>query len=51
MPQGNTKIKQTDWTAKHTLTEQDLRQLVLEKIERAKLLQKVNANRNRKEVA
>jgi hypothetical protein len=51
MPQGNTKIKQTDWTAKHTLTEQDLRQLVLEKIERAKLLQKANENRELNEFA
>ena len=51
MPSGNTKDKQIDWTAKHTLTEQDVRKLVLEKIERAKLLQKANANRRLSEFA
>ena len=36
-----------DWVAEHTLTKQDLRKLILEKIERAKLLHRVEENRNR----
>jgi hypothetical protein len=40
-----------DWVEKHTLTEQDFRQLILEKMERAKLLQKANKNRELNEVA
>jgi hypothetical protein len=51
MPQGNTKEKQLDWTAKHTLSKQDVSKMILAKIERAKLLQRANANRNFKEVA
>ena len=43
--------KEEDWTAKHTLTEQDVRKLVLEKIERAKLLQKAVKNRKLEELA
>ena len=35
------------WIEEHTLTEQDLRQLILEKTERARLLQMVNENRKR----
>ena len=40
-----------DWVAEHTLTEQDLRQLILEKIERAKLLHRVDENRKLSEFA
>jgi len=41
-----------DWTAKHTLTEQDFRQLILEKAERARLLQLAKENRDfEKEIA
>ena len=40
-----------DWVAKHTLTEQDVRQLILDKIERAKLLQSHIRNRKLKELA
>ena len=40
-----------DWIAKHTLTEQDVRKLILEKIERARLLQKANENRELNEFA
>ena len=36
-----------DWIAEHTLSEQDLRQLILEKMERARLLQLSKENRNR----
>lgn len=36
-----------DWVAEHTLTAQDLRKLILEKIERARLLQLAEANRKR----
>ena len=39
--------KEADWIAKHTLTERELRQLILEKMERARLLRSVNENRNR----
>jgi hypothetical protein len=37
--------KEIDWVAKNTLSEQDLRKLILEKIERARLLQLVEENR------
>jgi hypothetical protein len=40
-----------DWVAQHTLSKQDLRQLILEKIERARLLQKVEENRRLSEFA
>jgi hypothetical protein len=50
MPQGDTN-RQIDWTAKHTLTEQDFRKLILEKVERAKLLQKEDEIRRLKEFA
>ena len=43
--------KEVDWTAKHTLTEQDFRKLILAKFERAKVLQKANENRKLKELA
>jgi hypothetical protein len=39
--------EQKNWTAKHTLTKQDFRQLILEKIERARLLQLAERNRKR----
>jgi hypothetical protein len=51
MPSGNTQDQQTDWTAKHTLTEQDFRRLILDKMERARQLQKANENRELDEVA
>jgi hypothetical protein len=41
--------EQRDWVEKHTLSEQDLRQLLLEKMERARLLQLANENRKRTE--
>jgi hypothetical protein len=50
MPEGDTK-RQIDWTAKHTLNEQEFRQLILEKVERAKLLQKADEIRRLKEFA
>ena len=40
-----------DWVAKHTLTEQDKRQLILEKIERARLQQLAEENRKLNEFA
>jgi len=40
-----------DWVEQHTLTERDLRQLILEKMERARLLQKANENRELNEFA
>jgi hypothetical protein len=40
-----------DWVAEHTLSEQDLRKLILEKMERAKQLQSVEQNRKLKEFA
>ena len=40
-----------NWIAKHTLTEQDMRKLILEKLERAKLLQLANKNRELHELA
>ena len=43
--------QEKDWTEKHTLTEQDFRKLILEKMERAKLLQKANENRKLEEWA
>ena len=43
--------QQKDWVAEHTLSEQDLRQLILDKMERAKLLQKENKNRELDEFA
>jgi hypothetical protein len=43
--------EQKDWIAQHTLSEQDLRKLILEKMERAKLLQKANKNRELNEFA
>jgi len=36
-----------DWVAQNTLSKQDLRQLILEKIERARLLQLAEQNRKR----
>jgi flagellar biosynthesis chaperone FliJ len=50
MPSGNTE-QEKDWTVKHTLTEQEFRKLVLEKMERARQLQKANENRELDEVA
>jgi hypothetical protein len=48
----NSKVSENkDWVAEHTLTEQDVRQLILEKMERAKLLQKVEENRRLSEFA
>ena len=41
----------SNWTEKHTLSEQEFRQLILEKIERARLLQLANENRELDEVA
>jgi hypothetical protein len=43
----DSKASDKDWIAEHTLTEQDLRKLILEKMERARLLQSVKENRNR----
>ena len=43
--------KELDWVLKHTLTEQELRQLILEKMERARALQKVEENRRLNEFA
>ena len=40
-----------DWVEKHTLSEQEFRQLILEKMERAKLLQLANENRELEEFA
>jgi hypothetical protein len=40
-----------DWVAKNTLTAQDLRQLVLEKLERARLQQLAEENRKLSEFA
>jgi hypothetical protein len=40
-----------DWVEKHTLSEQEFRQLILEKMERAKLLQLANENRKLAEFA
>ena len=39
------------WVAEHTLTAQDLRQLILEKAERARLQQMVEENRRLSEFA
>lgn len=36
-----------NWVAEHTLTTQDLRKLILEKIERARLQQLAEENRKR----
>ena len=43
--------KEVEWIAKNTLSEQDFRQLILEKIERARLLHFVEENRKLAEVA
>jgi hypothetical protein len=43
--------KEVEWVAKNTLSEQDFRQLILEKIERARLLQLVEENRRLQEFA
>jgi hypothetical protein len=40
-----------DWVAQHTLTKQDLRQLILEKMERARLQRLAEENRKLKEFA
>lgn len=40
-----------NWVAQHTLTAQDLRQLILEKMERARLQQLVEENRKLSEFA
>jgi hypothetical protein len=40
-----------DWVAKHTLTAQDLRKLILEKLERARLQRLAEENRKLKEFA
>jgi hypothetical protein len=40
-----------DWIAEHTLSEQDLRKLILEKMERARLLHRVEENRKLSEFA
>ena len=50
MPEGSTNT-QTDWIVKHTLTEREFRKLILEKVERAKLLQKADEIRRLKEFA
>jgi hypothetical protein len=48
----DSKVRQEkNWVAQHTLSEQDLRKLILEKMERAKLLQKVVENRKLSEFA
>jgi hypothetical protein len=36
---------ENEWIAEHTLSKQELRQLILEKMERAKLLHQVEKNR------
>jgi hypothetical protein len=41
----------SNWTEKHTLSEQEFRQLILEKMERARLLQTANENREFNELA
>jgi hypothetical protein len=43
--------KEIEWIRQHTLSEQDFRQLILEKIERARLLHYVEKNRKLAEVA
>ncbi len=43
--------EQKDWVEQHTLTAQDLRQLILEKMERARLQQLVEENRKLSEFA
>jgi hypothetical protein len=43
--------EKVDWVAKNTLTEQDLRKLILEKLERARLQQLAVRNRNIYDVA
>lgn len=40
-----TAKQKENWTVMHTLTEQDMRQLILEKLERARLLQLAKVNR------
>ena len=40
-----------DWVARHTLTEEDVRKLILDKIERAKVLQLAVKNRKLEELA
>lgn len=39
------------WLVKHTLSEQEFRQLILDKIERARLLQFAETNRKARELA
>jgi hypothetical protein len=39
--------EQQNWVVEHTLSKQDFRQLILEKIERARLLQLAERNRKR----
>jgi hypothetical protein len=43
--------KEVEWVRQHTLSEQDFRQLILEKMERARLLHFVEENRKLAEVA
>jgi hypothetical protein len=43
--------KEIDWVIQHTLSKQDFRQLILEKIERARLQQLAEENRKLAEVA
>ena len=43
--------EQKNWIAEHTLTERDLRQLILEKAERARLLQLAEQNREAEDFA
>ena len=48
----DSKVSDKDsWIAEHTLSEQEMRQLILDKIERAKLLQQVRQNRELYEIA
>jgi hypothetical protein len=42
--------KEIEWVRQHTLSEQEFRQLILEKIERARLLHFVEENRKLDEV-
>ena len=42
----NSKVSEKeDWTVQHTLTDEDMRRLILEKLERARLQQLAQSNR------
>jgi DNA-directed RNA polymerase subunit H (RpoH/RPB5) len=45
------QVKDKEWVNKHTLTPQEFRQLVLEKLERARLNTLVRENRKLNELA